>query len=120
MDEGYVAPDTGRKENNRNWFQIDPQLVNEIWSAFYPGMTEKAAERALWGARITNDDWGTHPTIAYAMMYSAAFFEKDVNKLVHMAMEAVPKSGPFVEGMSDVVRWHSQYKDWRETRKRIH
>ena len=120
MEKGYVAPDTGRKENNPNWFQIDPQLVNEIWSAFYPGMTDKAAARAEWGARITNDDWGTHPTIAYAVMYSAAFFEPDVEKLVQMAIEAVPDEGPFAEGMRDVVRWHRQYDDWRRTRRRIH
>ena len=36
MEQGLVAPDTGRKENNKHWYQIDPQLVNEIWSAFYP------------------------------------------------------------------------------------
>ena len=120
MDLGLVAPDTGRKQNNKHWFQIDPQLVNEIWSAFYPGMTARAAERALWGARITNDDWGTHATIAYAVMISAAFFERDVNRLVAMAVEAVPDEGPFAEGIRDVVQWHSQHEDWRETRKRIH
>jgi len=120
MDKGFVAPETGRKENNRNWFQIDPQLVNEIWSAFYPGMTHKAAERALWGARITNDDWGTHPTIAYGVMISAAFFEKNTEKLVQMAMEAIPGDSPFAEGMRDVVMWHKKYDDWRETRKKIH
>ena len=120
MDKGLVAPETGRKENNKNWFQIDPQLVNEIWSAFYPGMTKKAAERALWGARITNDDWGTHPTIAYGVMISAAFFEKDVNKLVQMAIDAVPNQGPFAEGIRDVVKWHKENDDWRETRKMIH
>ncbi|MHC5075317.1 MAG: ADP-ribosylglycohydrolase family protein, partial [Planctomycetota bacterium] len=103
MNEGLIAPDTGRKENNENWFQIDPQLVNEIWSAFYPGMTVQAAERAQWGARITNDDWGTHPTVAYGVMISAAFFEKDIEKLVDMAIEAVPNEGPFAEGMRDVV-----------------
>ena len=120
MSKGLVAPETGRKENNRNWFQIDPQLVNEIWSAFYPGMTKKAAERALWGARITNDDWGTHPTIAYGVMISAAFFEKDVEKLVQMAIKAVPNEGPFAEGMRDVVKWHKENEDWRDTRKMIH
>jgi len=120
MSKGLIAPDTGRKENNKNWFQIDPQLVNEIWSAFYPGMTEKAGERALWGARITNDDWGTHPTIAYGVMISAAFFEKDVEKLVDMAIEAVPNEGPFAEGIRDVVKWHKQNDDWRDTRKKIH
>ena len=120
MDQGLVAPDTGRKENNKNWFQIDPQLVNEIWSVFYPGMTKRAGERAEWGARITNDDWGTHPTIAYGVMISAAFFEKDVEKLVQMAIEAVPDEGPFAEGMRDVVKWHKQYDNWRDTRKEIH
>ena len=120
MDKGLVAPETGRKENNKNWYQIDPQLVNEIWSAFYPGMTKKAGERALWGARITNDDWGTHPTIAYGVMISAAFFEKDTEKLVQMAIEAVPNEGPFAEGMRDVVKWYKKYDDWRDTRRRIH
>ena len=120
MDQGLVAPDTGRKENNSNWFQIDSQLVNEIWSAFYPGMTKQAAGRALWGARITNDDWGTHPTIAYGAMISAAFFEKDVQKLVEIGIEAVPSEGPFAEGIRDVVQWHSEHDDWRDTRKLIH
>ena len=77
-------------------------------------------DRAQWGARITNDDWGTHPTIAYGVMYSAAFFEQDVEKLVGMAMDVVPNTGPFAEGMRDVVQWHRQVDDWRETRKRIH
>jgi len=120
MDRGLTPPDTGAKANNPNWFQIDPQLVNEIWSAFYPGMTQKAAERALWGARITSDDWGTHPTVAYAVMYSAAFFEEDVEALVHMALKAMPNEGPFVEGMRDVIKWHRQYPDWRDCRRRIH
>lgn len=120
METGLIPPETGKKENNKNWFQIDPQLVNEIWSVFYPGMTKKAAERAEWGARITNDDWGTHPTIAYAVMYSAAFFEKDVEKLVNMALAAIPENSPFAEGMRDVIDWHKTNHDWKTTRKLIH
>lgn len=120
MDKGLVPPATGAKTNNANWFQIDPQLVNEIWSAFYPGMTQQAVERAEWGARITNDDWGTHPTRAYAAMYSAAFFESDVRKLVDLALKVVPADSPFAEGMRDVIHWHRQYPDWRETRQKIH
>ncbi len=120
MAQGMVAPATGAKANNPNWFQIDPQLVNEIWSAFYPGMTAHAAKRAEWGARITNDDWGVHPTIAYAVMYSAAFFETDTDKLVAMAQKAVGDDGPFAEGMRDVIAWHKQYPNWRDCRRRIH
>lgn len=121
MDQGFTAPDTGRKENNRNWFQIDPQLVNEIWSAFYPGMIANAVDRAEWGARITNDDWGVHPTMAYGAMISAAFFESDPQKVVQYAIDAVPNDGPFAEGMRDVVRWHRENPDdWRATRKKVH
>ena len=120
MEQGLVPPATGTKANNQNWFQIDPQLVNEIWSAFYPGMTQKAAYRADWSARITSDDWGTHPTIAYAVMYSAAFFESDVEKLVQLALAALPDDSPFTEGVQDVIKWHKQNRDWRVTRKKLH
>ena len=119
MDKGLVAPATGNKANNENWYQIDPQLVNEIWSMFYPGMITKSAEMAEWGARITNDDWGTHPTIAYGVMYSAAIFEKDVKKLVDIALNHIPETSPFFEGMTDVISWHKKNSDWRVTRKLI-
>jgi hypothetical protein len=121
MDQGLIPPDTGSKQNNPNWFQIDPQLVNEIWSAFYPGMPVRAAQRAEWGARITNDDWGTHPTIAYAVMISEGFFESDPQRLVKLALDAIPAEGPFYEGMNDVIRWHEETPDdWRSTRQKIH
>jgi hypothetical protein len=121
MDKGMIAPDTGAKANNPHWFQIDPQLVNEIWSAFYPGMPARAAQRAEWGARITSDDWGVHPTIAYAVMISEAFFETDPVKLVNAALAAIPADGPFYEGMVDLIRWHAEFPaDWRITRQKLH
>ncbi len=119
MSDGLLPPETGSRKNNENWYQIDPQLVNEIWSMFYPGMVSKSAERAEWSARITNDDWGTHPTIAYAVMYSAAVFENNVNKLVDLALKYIPEKSPFKSGMEDVITWHKQNKDWRITRKLI-
>ncbi len=119
MDEGLVPPATGSKENNPYWFAIDPQLVNEIWSVFYPGMIGKAVDRAEWSARITSDDWGIHPTIFYAAMYSAAFFEKDVKVLYNHGMKYVPEDSPFKKGLKDVLKWHSEHEDWRITREKI-
>lgn len=119
MEEGLVAPETGKKENNPYWFAIDPQLVNEIWSAFYPGMVEQAVARAEWSARITSDDWGTHPTMFYAALYSAAFFESDIDKLYSIGMSYIPDSSPFKQGLRDVRKWHSEHKDWKVTRELI-
>lgn len=120
MDQGMIPPQTGSKEHNKHWFQIDAQLVNEIWSAFHPGMIGKAVARAEFGARITNDDWGTHPTLAYAAMTSAAFFEKDIERLLDIGFAAVPPHGPYHEGYQDVRRWAKEDRDWRKTRARIH
>ena len=82
-------------------------------------MVRKAVERAEWGARITSDDWGTHPTIFYAALYSAAFFEADVTKLYDIAMSYIPKGSPFKKGLQDVKRWHSEHEEWQVTRSLI-
>ena len=120
METGMLPPETGSKKNNPEWYRITSQLVNEIWSVFYPGMIDRATERAEWGAKIMCDDWAVHATRAYAVMYSAAFFEKDVHKLVAMAAETLPEDSPYKRGMLDVMKWHDQYDDWRMTRQLIH
>jgi len=121
MDEGLIAPHTGKKENNPFWMFIDPQLVNEIWSVFYPGMIEKAVERAKWGAHITNDDWGTHPTIFYAALISGAFIYDDIDMLYDMGMESLPADSPFLPALKDVKTFHEEYPDdWRRAREMIY
>lgn len=120
MDAGKIPPETGSKENNPYWYRITSQLVNEIWSVFYPGMIDQAATRAEWGARIMGDGWAVDATKAYAVMYSAAFFEKDVNKLVALAAGTLPEDSPYRRGMLEVIKWHSMHEDWRITRKLIH
>lgn len=120
MEEGLVPPATGSKVNNPYWYAIDPQLVNEIWSAFYPGMVKKAVTRAEWGARITSDDWGVHPTMFYAALYSAAFYENDIQKLYETGKDQIPVSSIFHQGLQDVQQWHKQHTDWRVTRRLIY
>jgi hypothetical protein len=120
MDEGMFPPATGSKQYNPYWYRITSQLVNEIWSAFYPGMTKIAAQRAEWGAHIMCDGWATHATRAYGVMYSAAFFEKDVNELVTLAINDLPEDSPYRKGLENLVMWHQENKDWRDTRQLIH
>ncbi|MCC7377556.1 MAG: ADP-ribosylglycohydrolase family protein [Verrucomicrobiales bacterium] len=121
MSKGMIPPETGKKANNANWYQIDPQLVNEIWSAFYPGLPAQAAKRADWGARITSDDWGVHPTVLYGVMFSEAFFETNPETLVRSALKFIPADSPFHEGVQDVLRWHAESpSDWKSTRQKVH
>lgn len=120
MRAGYGPPLTGQKALNPQWFQIDPQLVNEIWAVTAPGMIDYAVDKSDWAARITSDDFGVEPTLHYAAMYAAAFFESDVSELINIGTRALPEGSRFagvVEHMKDL---HRQYPDdWQAARREL-
>lgn len=120
MKKGYLPPLTGRRGVNPEWYQIDPQLVCEIWAVTAPGMPEYSAAKADWAAKVTNDDYGTHPTIWYNVMWSAAFFETDVNKLCQIGYDHLPAGSPFRMAIDDVRKWKAEHgDDWVAVRKKI-
>ncbi|MBU2554043.1 MAG: ADP-ribosylglycohydrolase family protein [Bacteroidetes bacterium] len=117
MHFGYTPPFTGKKELNPHWYQIDPQLINEVWAFTAPGMIDYAASKSDWAARITSDDWGAQPTVFYGAMYAAAFFEKDINKLLEIGYNALPKDSRFANTILDMKALYKMYpNDWKQAR----
>jgi hypothetical protein len=114
MHYGYTPPFTGDKEINPHWFQIDPQLINEIWAYTAPGMVDYAAQKSDWAARVTSDDWGTEPTIHYGAMYAAAFFETDINKLINIGLDALPENGRYAQTVRDMIALHKKHLKWQD------
>lgn len=120
MHFGYTPPFTGSKALNPHWYQIDPQLINEIWAVTAPGMINYAASKSDWAARITSDEWGVEPTIFYGAMYSAAYFEKDINKLIEIGIKALPANGRFTATAREMIALHAKYpNDWKTARKEM-
>lgn len=118
MRYGYTPPVTGFKTVNPHWFQIDPQLINEIWAVISPGMVTYAVQRSQAGAEITNCDWGTEPTMHYGAMYAAAFFESDVNKLIDLGAAALPPGSRYISTIEEMKALHAQYPDdWKKARE---
>lgn len=117
MHHGFAPPHTGSMESNPHWFQIDPQLINEIWGYTAPGMPEYAAEKSAWAARITSDGWAVSPTVVYGAMYSMAFFENDIETLVKKAMEYLPEGDRYKNTLKEVISLYHQYPDdWKKSR----
>ena len=118
MHYGFTPPLTGSKQYNPHWFQIDPQLINEIWAYTAPGMPAYAAGISDWAARITSDDWAVSPTVVYGAMYSEAFFEHDIPTLVRHAKGYLPKGDRFRHIMDECLAlWKRYPQDWRQARK---
>ena len=120
MHYGLTPPFTGDMRYNPHWFQIDPQLINEIWSYTAPGMPAYAAGISEWAARITSDSWATSPTVVYGAMYSNAFFESDTRKLVEEAVKYLPEGDRFANTVNECLALYDKYPDdWRAARKEI-
>lgn len=118
MHYGFMPPMTGRKEYNPHWFQIDPQLINEIWAYTAPGMPAYAAGISDWAARITSDDWAVSPTVVYGAMYSEAFFESDIPTLIRHAKEYLPRGDRFRAIIDECLKlWQENPDDWKPARK---
>jgi hypothetical protein len=125
MHAGYLPPITGHRDYNPNWFQIDPQLVNEIWAVTAPGMTAYATGKSEWAARITSDGFGLEPTIHYAAMFAEAFFESDVLRLIDAGTAALPRGSRFAGVVEHMKRLHRQHPEdwqaaWREMADHYH
>jgi hypothetical protein len=119
MHFGYTPPFTGSENLNPHWFQIDPQLINEIWAFTAPGMVTYAAQKSDFAARITSDSWGVEPTVHYGAMYSAAFFETDIQKLIQIGLESLPADGRYAQTVRKMISLYKKYPNhwqsaWKE------
>jgi len=120
MHYGYTPPITGKRGINPHWFQIDPQLINEIWAVAAPGMVRYAADKSGWAAHIMDDSWGIEPTIWYGAMYAAAFFESDVEKLIDIGVAHLPPGSRFAQTVADMKALHRKYPDdWQKARQEM-
>lgn len=120
MHYGYSPPVTGNKKINPHWFQIDPQLINEIWAVTSPGMVKYAVKKSGWAARITNDSWGIEPTIHYGAMYAAAFYENDIHKLIEIGNDALPNNSRFRNTVEDMQQLYEKYpNNWEKAREEM-
>lgn len=119
MHYGYTPPFTGSMESNPHWYQIDPQLINEIWSYTAPGMVRYAAGKSAWAARITSDGWAISPTIHYGAMYAEAFFESNIEKLVLDALKYLPADDRYAATVRHMYELYKKYpNDWQKARAR--
>ena len=118
MHYGYTPPVTGWKSINPHWFQIDPQLINEIWAVASPGMVKYSTKKSGWAAQVMDDDWGLEPTMFYGAMYAAAFFETDVNEILKIGLNSLDDGSRYKNTVLDMIDLHSKHpNDWQTARQ---
>ena len=120
MHFGFTPPFTGSKDLNPHWYQIDPQLINEIWAYTAPGMIKYSARKSDFAGHITSDSWGVEPTIVYGAMYSAAFFESDIQKIIQIGLGSLPAESRYAQTIRKMISLYKKYPEkWQLARQEM-
>jgi len=118
--DSIFAPSSGSPEFNYHADDIDFQIEADYIGFMCPGMPLKALEIADKIGHIMNYGDGVYGGIFVASLYSEAYFESDINKIIEKALQSIPLESDYYKIISDVVRLHKQFPgDWRTSWKEL-
>jgi hypothetical protein len=112
--DSIFAPLSGSPEYNIHADDIDFQIEADYIGFMCPGMPRTAFEIADKTGRIMNYGDGVYGGIFVAALYSEAFFESDIQKIIEKALRSLPSQSDYYKMIRDVITLHSHFpSDWR-------
>ncbi len=116
VQKGILPPESGRPANNPHYCDIDFQIEADLFGLANPGLPRSLSAQGEVFGRIMNSGDGLYGGVFMGTMYSEAFFETDVEKVVRYALGSIPWSSAYAQTVRDVLRWHrANPTDWRKT-----
>lgn len=116
VQAGIMPPDSGLPKNNPHYCDIDFQIEADVLGLINPGLPKSVSAQSEVFGRIMNSGDGLYGGMFMAAMYSEAFFENDVEKVIRYGLRAIPEWSDYGQTIRDVIRWHrANPTDWRKT-----
>ncbi len=113
---GIAPPDSGHPRFNKHADDIDYQIEADYAGLIAPGMPNVAIQLGEKFGRLMNYGDGLYGGQFVAGMYTEAFFENDIVKIIEAGLRCIPPASQYHECISDVLRWHKEYPDdWTKT-----
>lgn len=118
LKSGVDAPASGSLALNGKVVaeQVGAQIFIDGWAMVVPGDPERAAGLAQRAASVSHDGEAIYGAQVIAALESAAFVEKDVNKLLDIAVELIPRVSIIYKMIGEIRGWHKTIPNWREAR----
>ncbi len=118
--DSIFAPASGSPEYNLHADDIDFQIEADYIGFMSPGMPQTIVSIAGKIGHIMNYGDGVYGGIFVAALYSEAYFESDIMKIIEKAMKSIPPESDYYKIISDVIRLHRQYPtDWQASWKEL-
>ena len=120
MKLGIMPPLSG-EYNNAKWKTSNGAWIrSEIWACLAPGNPMLAAQFAWKDACVDHGcTEGTYAEIFTATLESAAFVEKDMNKLIQFGLSMVPENCLLAKAVKTAVEARKSGKTWQQAREAV-
>ena len=115
---GILPPLSGWYKNH-NKDSCGCFIRSEIWACLAPGHPEIAVKYAYEDAICDHADEGVYGELFCAALQSAAFVEKDMDKLVQIAKAYIPVDCAVAKAVDTAIECYRSGIDWKAARKVI-
>jgi hypothetical protein len=115
LKRGVPATLSGTPKYNAHANDIDFQIESDFIGLMAPGQFQFTNSLSWRAGRVMNAGDGIYGGMFISGMYAAAFFEKDVRKIVEAGLACLPQKSPYALAIRDVLTWSEQNPDWTKT-----
>jgi ADP-ribosylglycohydrolase len=120
MRLGLLPPLSGEWDNDQ-WKHSNGAFVrSEIWACLYPGLPALAARMAREDGCVDHGAGeGTLAEIFMATVESAAFVERDRDKLIALGLSSIPEGCGLARAIRAALDAKTAGKDWKQAREAV-
>jgi len=116
LNYGIKAPMSGHPRYNPHANDIDFQIESDFIGLMTPGLPQESNKYADRVGRVMNYGDGVYGGMFFGGMYSSAFFETDVRRIVEKGLACIPARSRYGLIIRDVLDWSSQNPgNWQKT-----
>ena len=118
--DGIYPPMSGSPEYSYRADDIDFQIEADYIGFMNPGMIQNIINTSNKIGHIMNYGDGVYGGIFLSTLYSAAFFENDINKIIETGLSSIPAKSDYARIVRDVIKLHKYYpNDWKAAWKEL-
>ena len=118
--DSIFPPASGSPEFNSHADDIDFQIEADYLGLMCPGMPATATKMADKIGHIMNYGDGVYGGIFVAALYTEAYFETDIHRVVEKALKSIPAESDYAKTIADVIALHKHNpNDWRAAWKEL-
>ena len=118
-ENGFYPPLSGAVDNEQWRWSNGAWIRSEIWACLFPGNPDEAIKFAWLDACADHCGEGIYAEMFTVALESAAFVEKDLRRLLAIALSKIPEKSRLRESIDLVCGCFDRGEDWLTAREKV-